>query len=622
MSEASDEPWAEICASAEFRANQNGGLAGIAAIPSTAITSWCNKSVYIQVKEDGSGQPMFGEFSLRVDDDGGNVWLVWQPLKDQTQDASTYTMCSLLAYIHSFRLVRPSMGTPQVIINLRNGSTNPPLFFHSGGVMELKSKLSEHATLTRSDLDASTLLVNDTTDMLQRSLNELELVHQTATPPPGTRSRAATKPSSPLSEIGEGGQGDSTEWKWRALQGGVQVMQGLRTGWAKASAVAIEAASTAVELLDQADPISVPVPSSPRGKDVCVGMTQVTMPSPIKPDEDPPARVPRISLDGSLQFADDGCVVVEHEPVPWDHQPALELDEWKAMFDTQGRLKDFAKLKRRAYYGGLSAAVRKEGWKYLLGCYPSSSTKREREALFAHKVKEYEGYRRQWQSITVEQEARFSKFRDRRHRIEKDVVRTDRSHPVFAEDDCDGLKKLHNILLTYSFYNFDLSYCQGMSDLAAPLLVVMEDEVEAFWCFQKLMNIMEPNFHKDQNGMHTQLQLLHHLCQTLEPDLYRYLEEQECSNFYFCFRWLLIIFKREFVHEDVKRLWDAFWSNERGENLHLFVAVGILRRYKHEIMGKVGTTPHPVTILPSSFVSWQRATEAFPLDSGWGSTTS
>jgi hypothetical protein len=51
-----------------------------------------------------------------------------------------------------------------------------------------------------------------------------------------------------------------------------------------------------------------------------------------------------------------------------------------------------------------------------------------------------------------------------------------------------------------------------MSDLVSPVLVVMQDEVEAFWCFQMLMQQMEPNFHKDQNGMHMQLQRLHRLC--------------------------------------------------------------------------------------------------------------
>ena len=32
---------------------------------------------------------------------------------------------------------------------------------------------------------------------------------------------------------------------------------------------------------------------------------------------------------------------------------------------------------------------------------------------------------------------------------------------------------------------------QGMSDLAAPILYVMRDEAEAFWCFACLMERME-----------------------------------------------------------------------------------------------------------------------------------
>ena len=51
-------------------------------------------------------------------------------------------------------------------------------------------------------------------------------------------------------------------------------------------------------------------------------------------------------------------------------------------------------------------------------------------------------------------------FRDRRSRIEKDVVRTDRGIPMFADAAGPGLERLHAILLSYAFYNFDLSYCQ------------------------------------------------------------------------------------------------------------------------------------------------------------------
>lgn len=43
------------------------------------------------------------------------------------------------------------------------------------------------------------------------------------------------------------------------------------------------------------------------------------------------------------------------------------------------------------------------------------------------------------------------------------------------------------ILLNYAIYNSNLGYTQGMSDLLAPILVEIEEEAEAFWCFVGLM---------------------------------------------------------------------------------------------------------------------------------------
>lgn len=48
-------------------------------------------------------------------------------------------------------------------------------------------------------------------------------------------------------------------------------------------------------------------------------------------------------------------------------------------------------------------------------------------------------------------------------------------------------------------------FFQGMSDLLSPILFVMKDESEAFWCFVSLMERLGPNFNRDQNGMHSQL---------------------------------------------------------------------------------------------------------------------
>lgn len=43
------------------------------------------------------------------------------------------------------------------------------------------------------------------------------------------------------------------------------------------------------------------------------------------------------------------------------------------------------------------------------------------------------------------------------------------------------------ILLNYAVFNPDMGYCQGMSDLVAPLLTEIQDESDTFWCFVGLM---------------------------------------------------------------------------------------------------------------------------------------
>ena len=44
-----------------------------------------------------------------------------------------------------------------------------------------------------------------------------------------------------------------------------------------------------------------------------------------------------------------------------------------------------------------------------------------------------------------------------------------------------------NILLNYAVYNPSIGYTQGMSDLVAPVLSTLHDEVDSFWCFVGLM---------------------------------------------------------------------------------------------------------------------------------------
>lgn len=93
--------------------------------------------------------------------------------------------------------------------------------------------------------------------------------------------------------------------------------------------------------------------------------------------------------------------------------------------------------------------------------------------------------------------------------LAKDVARTDRNLDYFQGDDNIHLRILHDVLMTYNMFNFDLGlrtirffferffvcflslgYVQGMNDLLSPILIIMEDEVDAFWCFAGLMSRM------------------------------------------------------------------------------------------------------------------------------------
>jgi hypothetical protein len=75
---------------------------------------------------------------------------------------------------------------------------------------------------------------------------------------------------------------------------------------------------------------------------------------------------------------------------------------------------------------GIEPAARPEAWKFLLGVYRPGSSSSTRQQEQQQQQQQYLALKAQWQSIGPDQAKRFSKWRDRRSRIDKDVQRTDR----------------------------------------------------------------------------------------------------------------------------------------------------------------------------------------------------
>uniref|UniRef100_A0A3Q3FLV8 TBC1 domain family, member 15 n=1 Tax=Labrus bergylta TaxID=56723 RepID=A0A3Q3FLV8_9LABR len=263
----------------------------------------------------------------------------------------------------------------------------------------------------------------------------------------------------------------------------------------------------------------------------------------------------------------------------------LSVEDWTKHQDQEGRMTDVSRLKRAIFKGGLCHALRKEAWKFLLGYFPWESTLEERKALQRNKTDEYFRMKLQWKSVSAEQERRNSKLRDYRSLIEKDVNRTDRTNRFYEGIDNPGLVLLHDILMTYCMFDFDLGYVQGMSDLLSPILYVMENEVDAFWCFVYFMDQMHQNFEEQMQGMKTQLIQLSSLLRLLDVSFWNYLESQDSGYLYFCFRWLLIRFKRELSFQDVLRLWEVMWTGLPCQNFHLLVCCAILDSEKTQDHG-------------------------------------
>ncbi|KAG1437468.1 hypothetical protein G6F56_013089 [Rhizopus delemar] len=123
-----------------------------------------------------------------------------------------------------------------------------------------------------------------------------------------------------------------------------------------------------------------------------------------------------------------------------------------------------------------------------------------------------------------------------------------------------------------------------MSDLLSPLYAITQQEHLAFWSFVGVMESMKSNFYKDQSGMHHQLVLMDHLLQFMDYSLYKHLQRTDNGNFFFCFRWLLVLYKREFVWNDMLILWEVLWTDHLTNKFHLFIALAILDKHRDYIM--------------------------------------
>ncbi|XP_048375292.1 small G protein signaling modulator 2 [Sphaerodactylus townsendi] len=168
------------------------------------------------------------------------------------------------------------------------------------------------------------------------------------------------------------------------------------------------------------------------------------------------------------------------------------------------------------------------------------------------------------------------------HRIDKDVQRCDRNYWYFT---AENLEKLRNIMCSYVWEHLDVGYVQGMCDLLAPLMVILDKDELAYSCFTHLMKRMSQNF-PNGGAMDTHFANMRSLIQILDSELFELMHQNgDYTHFYFCYRWFLLDFKRELLYEDVFAVWEVIWSAKHisSEHFVLFIALALVELYREII---------------------------------------
>ncbi|PYI07301.1 RabGAP/TBC [Aspergillus sclerotiicarbonarius CBS 121057] len=246
-----------------------------------------------------------------------------------------------------------------------------------------------------------------------------------------------------------------------------------------------------------------------------------------------------------------------------------------------------------------------------------------------------------WQTLRDDEQTRAD--------ISQDVDRCLQENFFFREPSTKA--KMIDILFIYSKLNPDLGYRQGMHEILAPLLWVIdrdaiepkslqelnakeaEDDMilqlldanyvehDSFALFCSVMQIVrvyyEHNRHRSDNGQADVIPIVHQ-CQrihnellvTADLELADHLQALEILPQIFLTRWMRLLFGREFAFQDVLLIWDRLFAEGLRPELIDFVCVAMLLRIRWQLLSADSSgalsmllrypSPHPHD--PLSFV--------------------
>lgn len=138
---------------------------------------------------------------------------------------------------------------------------------------------------------------------------------------------------------------------------------------------------------------------------------------------------------------------------------------------------------------------------------------------------------------------------------------------------------LEGLLGAYACYRPDVGYVQGMSYIAAMLLLNM-DVSDAFICFANLLNkpCLLAFFRLDQQLMKSYFGTFDDFFQENLSQLNKHFKQQNLTPDLYLLDWLFTLYAKSFCLDVVSRMWDVYFHE--GEEFLFRAALGILRLYE------------------------------------------
>ncbi|XP_060742175.1 USP6 N-terminal-like protein [Tachysurus vachellii] len=245
------------------------------------------------------------------------------------------------------------------------------------------------------------------------------------------------------------------------------------------------------------------------------------------------------------------------------NQEVERVDKWLKMVKNWSRYHNSEKMVKRVFKG-IPLQLRGQAWALLLDL---EKVKQQNEG-------KYEKMKEQARSFSTEIK-----------QIDLDVNRTFRNHIMFMERFGVKQQALFHVLTAYSVYNTEVSYCQGMSQIAAILLMYLNEE-DAFWALSQLLTNQKhamhgffipgfPKLHRFQ-AHHDQI------LAKLLPKLKRHLDKEQMTTGIYTTKWFLQCFIDRTPFTLTLRLWDIYILE--GEKILPAMAYTTLRIHKKRLL--------------------------------------